>query len=559
MNTTPKEIPTAWTTGYTDIFNTGTWRAATPVHEWRPSPCHVSCPIDNAIPQWIKLIGEGACEEAWLSLVETNPFPAVTGRVCHHPCEGDCNRAILEGPVGINGLEHFLGDQALQQGWALPAAGKPLGRRVAVVGGGPAGLSCAYHLRRLGYDVTVIEARPKLGGLLRYGIPEYRLSAEVVDKEIQRIVDLGVHVRTDTAVDGPEAFAVLRQEYDAVFVAIGAQRAKRLEHLDEAGGAARVLDGLDYLRRVSDGEDLALGGRVVVIGGGSAAIDVARTARRQGKQVTVMSLETRDVMPAQPEEVNEAVEEGVRLVDGAMASGATLSVECLTLECRLVTLDPEAPPGVLRPLPIEGSDFLLEADAVIMAIGQDADLAAFGPALQTEQAVLQVDRDTLATSVEGVFAGGDVATMSRYVSVAVGEGRRAAWGIAAYLGHPDAQPLPHLDLSQAVAADDVNTFYFPRAERAEKERTAPERRLDDFREVARAYTDAQAASEAGRCMSCGLCIECDNCFVFCPDMAIKKDDLLDEHYAVLEQYCKGCGLCVVECPRGAVHLEQVTQ
>ena len=198
VNTTPKEIPTAWTTGYTDIFNTGTWRAATPVHEWRPSPCHVSCPIDNAIPQWIKLIGEGAYEEAWLSLVETNPFPAVTGRVCHHPCEGDCNRAVLEGPVGINGLEHFLGDQALQQGWALPAAGKPLGRRVAVVGGGPAGLSCAYHLRRLGYDVTVIEARPKLGGLLRYGIPEYRLAAEVVDKEIQRIVDLGVHVRTDT-------------------------------------------------------------------------------------------------------------------------------------------------------------------------------------------------------------------------------------------------------------------------------------------------------------------------------------------------------------------------
>jgi NADPH-dependent glutamate synthase beta subunit-like oxidoreductase len=381
----------------------------------------------------------------------------------------------------------------------------------------------------------------------------------VVDREIQRIVDLGVDVHTDTAVDGPEAFDRLRQEYDAVFIAVGAQRAKRLGHLDEAGGATRVLDGLDYLRQVSDGEDLALGERVVVIGGGSAAIDVARTARRQGKQVTVMSLETRDVMPAQREEVSEAVEEGVRLVDGAMASGATLAVECLTLECRLVTLDPEAPPGVLRPLPIEGSDFVLEADAVIMAIGQDADLAAFGQALQTEQAVLEVDRDTLATSLEGVFAGGDVATMSRYVSVAVAEGRRAAWGIAAYLEHPDAQPLPHLDLSQAVAATEVNVFYFPPSQRTEKERTPVERRLDDFREVALAYTPAQAASEAGRCMSCGLCIECDNCFVFCPDMAIKKDDLLDEHYAVLEQYCKGCGLCVVECPRGAVHLEQVTR
>jgi Pyruvate/2-oxoacid:ferredoxin oxidoreductase delta subunit len=221
-------------------------------------------------------------------------------------------------------------------------------------------------------------------------------------------------------------------------------------------------------------------------------------------------------------------------------------------------LDPAAPPGVLRPLPIEGSAFVLEADAVIMAIGQDPDLAVFGPTVQTEQAVLQVDRDTLATSMEGVFAGGDAATTSRYVSVAFGEGRRAAYGIAAYLGHPDAQPLPHLDLSQAVAATEVNVYYFPPAERTEKERTAAERRLDDFREVALAYTTAQAESEAGRCMSCGLCIECDNCFVFCPDMAIKKDADRDEHYAVLEQYCKGCGLCVVECPRGAVHLEQVT-
>lgn len=559
MSTQQKEIPTAWTTGFTDIFNTGTWRAATPVHEWRPSPCHVSCPIGNSIPGWIKLIGEEAYEEAWLALVETNPFPAVTGRVCHHPCEGDCNRAILEGPVGINGLEHFLGDQALQEGWTLPKAGAAMGRRVAVVGGGPAGLSCAYHLRRLGYDVALFEARPKLGGLLRYGIPEYRLPAEVVDKEIQRIVDLGVEVRTDTPVDGAEAFDRLRREYDAVFVAVGAQRAKRLGHLDQAGGAARVLDGLDYLRRVSDGEDLALGERVVVIGGGSAAIDVARTARRQGKQVTVMSLETRDVMPAQAEEVVEALEEGVALVDGAMAAGATLTVECLTLECQLVTLDPEAPPGVLRPLPVEGSGFAIEADAVIMAIGQDPDLAAFGAIVQTDQSLLQVDPDTSATSLEGVFAGGDAVSMSRYVSEATGAGRRAAWGIAAYLGHPVAQPLPHLDLSQAVAATEINVFYFPPAERTEKERIAVDRRLEDFGEVALAYSTAQAASEAGRCMSCGLCIECDNCFVFCPDMAIKRDDLRDEHYVVLEQYCKGCGLCVVECPRGAMHLEQVTR
>lgn len=559
MNTVPKEIPTAWTTGYTDIFNTGTWRVAMPVHEWRPSPCHVSCPVGNAIPGWIKSIGEGAYEEAWLSLVETNPFPAVTGRVCHHPCEGDCNRAILEGAVGINGLEHFLGDLALREGWTLPKAGAAMGRRVAVVGGGPAGLSCAYHLRRLGYEVALFEARPKLGGLLSYGIPEYRLPAQVVDNEVRRIVALGVDVHTDTAVDGPEAFTRLREDYDAVFLAVGAQCAKRLGHLEQAGGSARVLDGLDYLSRVKEGEALALGERVVVIGGGSAAVDVARTARRQGGQVTLMALETRDVMPAQVEELVEALEEGVALVDGAMAAGASLSVECLTLQCQLVTLDPEAPPGVLRPLPIEGSGFMLEADAVITAIGQDPDLTAFGSILQTDQGLLQVDPDTTATSLEGVFSGGDATSMSRYVSEAAGAGRRAAYGIAAYLGHPGAQPLPHVDVSQAVAEEEINVFYFPPAERTEKPRVPAESRVDDFREVALTYTAGQAASEAGRCLSCGLCVECDNCFVFCPDMAIKRDDLLDEHYVVLEQYCKGCGLCVVECPRGAVHLEQVTR
>ncbi|HZK49428.1 MAG TPA: FAD-dependent oxidoreductase, partial [Thermoleophilia bacterium] len=261
------EVPTIWTTGWTDVFNTGTWRAATPVHEWRPSPCHVDCPIGNAIPRWIKPIAEGAHEEAWLALVDTNPFPAVTGRVCHHPCEGHCNREVLEAVVGINGLEHFLGDRALEEGWALPAPGDPQGKSVAVVGGGPAGLSCAYHLRRLGYEVTVLEARPALGGLLRYGIPEYRLPAPVVDAEIRRILDLGVEVRTNTPVADAAALERLRREFDAVFVAVGAQQAKTLAHLEQGAGAGRVLDGLEYLRRCIEGVARDLGERMTVVGG----------------------------------------------------------------------------------------------------------------------------------------------------------------------------------------------------------------------------------------------------------------------------------------------------
>src|SRR5680860_185886 len=196
MANSQTEIPTTWTTGWTDVLETGTWRSAIPVHAWQPSPCHVRCPVGGAIPEWIRDIEEGDYHAAWLKVVENNPLPAVTGRVCHHPCESDCNREQLEGPVGVNSLEHFLGDYALGQGWELTGPAEERGQSVAVVGGGPAGLSCAYHLRRLGYEVTLFEARPELGGLLRYGIPAYRLPREVLAQEIGRIIDLGVKVRT---------------------------------------------------------------------------------------------------------------------------------------------------------------------------------------------------------------------------------------------------------------------------------------------------------------------------------------------------------------------------
>ncbi|MCZ7663851.1 MAG: NAD(P)-binding protein [Thermoleophilia bacterium] len=563
MSRPPNEIPTIWTTGFTDVFNTGTWRAATPVYAWRPSPCLVDCPIDNAIPRWIKYISEGDYQQAWLELVETNPFPAVTGRVCHHPCEGHCNREVLEAVVGINGLEHFLGDHALDHGWALPEAAEPVGKRVAVVGGGPAGLSCAYHLRRLGYQVTIFEARERLGGLLRHGIPEYRLAAQVADREIQRVVDLGVEVRTSTSVGDSQAFAQLREEYDAVFVAVGAQQAKRLPHLDAGAGAGRVLDGLDYLRRCIEGATRGLGERMTVIGGGSAAVDVARTARRLGHRVSMVALETRAVMPAQREEVEEALEEGVALFDGAMVTRVEATAGGLRLDCVKVQLDPTAPAGELRPLPVDGGGFVLEADVIVTAIGQDPNLTAFGGDIRVDAGVAAAAPDTAATTAAGVFAGGDAAGTSRFVSVAIGDGRRAAYGIAAYLGHPDAEVVVRHTLEQAVNRNEVNVFYFDFAERNEKAKAPVAERLTGFAEVNRVFTPEQAAAEAARCLTCGTCIECDNCFVFCPDMAVKKDDSKSDspegRYVILDQYCKGCGLCVAECPRGAVHLEQVTQ
>lgn len=576
MSTPPTPVRTAWTTSWSDVLDTGTWRAALPVHEWRPSPCHVRCPIGNAIPSFIGSLDEDRQQEAWEALVATNPFPAVTGRVCAHPCETDCNRTVLEGAVGINGLEQFLGDRALAEGWTLPVPNGSQGKRVAVVGGGPGGLSAAYHLRMLGYGVTVFEAGPRLGGLLVWGIPEYRLPADVVEKEIGRILALGVEARTDTAVADDAAFARLRDEYDAVFVAVGAGRAKRLPYLDEMVGQTRVLDGLDYLRRVRSGEELELGQRVVVIGGGSAAVDVARTARRHGKDVTLVALETRDVLPAQEGEVVEALEEGIALVAGAMVERGRVTTECLSLECRLVTLDPDAPAGTIRPLPVADSDFLLEADTIIAAIGQDPVLDPFASAFKTDGGLVVVDPDALTTSEPDVFAGGDVSDLTRFVSTAIGAGRRAAYGIAASLGHPDAAPLPRLDIGQAVGPTEVNPYYFPPADRVERTRLGVEERVSDFREVTQGYTLGQAAQEASRCMSCGTCVECDNCFIFCPDMAIRRAEdaggaAADEaaggdggpsagstepHYLVLTQYCKGCGLCVTECPRGAVRLKE---
>jgi NADPH-dependent glutamate synthase beta subunit-like oxidoreductase len=560
LNTRLDEIPTIWTTTRTDTLNTGTWRAVAPIYEWRPSPCYVDCPIDNDIPRWIKRIEGGDLEAAWRDLAQTNPFPAVTGRVCHHPCEGHCNRAVLEAAVGINGLEHFLGDAALEHGWALPAPGAPQNRRVAVVGGGPSGLSCAYHLRRLGYCVTVFESRSQLGGLLRYGIPEYRLARAVVEGEIRRILDLGVEVRLDTPVADAAALERLQRDYDAVFLATGAQRARRLPDLEETAGAAGVIDGLEYLRRCTEGVACDIGERVVVIGGGSAAMDAARTALRQGaKEVSVVYRRQREQMPAMPDELEQALEEGVVLYDGAIVRAAETvdAGAALSCACQKVTIDAGAPHGALRLIPVEGGEFRLEADVIVAAIGQDPDLDGFVGMLQIGGGIVEVDPVTLATSRPGVFAGGDVASNARYVSVAIGEGRRAAFAIASYLGHPDAKMPLRYSLDQAVNRTQVNVDYFEPARRNERERLPVEERVRGFDEATTSFAAEVATAEAARCMTCGACIECDNCFVFCPDMSVVKDPEHDERYVILEQYCKGCGLCAAECPRGVIHLEQV--
>lgn len=539
-------IPPIWTTGSTEAVKTGTWRAALPRHISAPSPCHAACPVNGDIASWIGAAREGDWRGAWQILTRHNPFPAVAGRICHHPCEAACNRAGFDEPLAICRLERFVGDTAIEQGWAFEVPTTETGRRVAVVGGGPAGLSAAYQLRRRGVAVTLFESRPQLGGLMRYGIPSYRLARTVLDAEIARIVALGIDVRCGEPLAARADLERLRREFDAVFLAVGAQHQKRLPQLDDT--KPWVMDGADYLARANSGTVPVLGKRVVVIGGGSAALDAARSARRAGHEVTILALESRAQMPAQHEEVAEALEEGIALRDGAMLTavgeqgGAGLQLNCVR-----VRFEPGALRGQFTVTPLAGSEFTLDADAVVPSIGQDPDLAPLQGTLAVEGALLQVGADQ-ATSAERVYAGGDLASMARFVTEAVGMGKRAAWAIDRALGgngHDEA------DAEAVVPLGAIAGYYYPKQPRTAEARLDVAQRLAADVEVQLGLAAEQALAEGQRCFSCGTCILCDNCVIYCPDLAVKR---IDGGYEVLTDYCKGCGVCVKECPTGSMKM-----
>jgi NADPH-dependent glutamate synthase beta subunit-like oxidoreductase len=554
-------VPSIWTTGTSEVFKTGTWRTALPRHIRAPAPCHAACPVGGDIAEWIGRARARDFRGAWEILTRHNPFPAVAGRICHHPCEAACNRGTLDEPLAICRLERHVGDQALAAGWTFTPGDTPRDQRIAVIGGGPSGLSAAYHLRRRGYAVTLFESRLELGGVMRYGIPSYRLPRAVLDGEIDRIVALGIDVRCGEPIRAPEEFATLREQFDAIYVAVGAGRPKRLRALDYA--QPWVMDGAEYLARTNAGEPSALGRRVVVIGGGSAAFDVARSARRAGHEVTMLALESVAQLPAQPEEVAEALEERIALIDGAMlvSANAVASVDGaeVWLACVRVRFEPLEPGGPWNATPIPGSQFALEADAIVTAIGQNPDLGAFSAGLDAEGGLLATD-PAQTTSDERVFAGGDVASMARFVTEAIGMGKRAAAGIDRMLRgarrHAEANP-EHAGNGQESSTEPIvepaaiNTFYHPRQPRATEARRPVVERLRRDAEVQLGFDLEQALAETGRCFSCGTCTECDNCVEYCPDLAVQRGAF---GYVVLTDYCKGCGICVRECPSGSMKM-----
>ena len=509
----------------------------------RLPPCNHQCPAGEDIQGWLFHAESGNYETAWRHLVEHNPFPAIMGRVCYHTCESACNRGKLDSAVGINSVERFLGDEAIKRGWKFAAPASPSGKRVLVVGAGPSGLSAAYHLARKGHAVTVREAGPLPGGMMRFGIPKYRLPRDVLDAEVQRIVDLGVTIEYGAKVSN--ILEAMGEGFDAAFLAVGAHIAKRA--FIPAGDSAKVLDAVSVLRSMegANAPELQpmLGRRVVVYGGGNTAIDMARTAKRLGAtEAIIVYRRTREKMPAHDMEVEEALQEGVMvkwLSTIKQAGESSLTIEKMKLDEK----------G--NPVPT-GEFETLEADSLVLALGQDVDLSLLDgvPGLEIADGVVQVDRQMM-TGHAGIFAGGDMVPAERNVTVAIGHGKKAARNIDAWLRGASHEPAPKHEIA---GFDKLNPWYYSDAPKTVRPVLDIIRRQSTFEEVLGGLDETNALYEARRCLSCGNCFECDNCYGVCPDNAVIKLGP-GKRFEFNYDYCKGCGICVSECPCGAIKME----
>ena len=519
---------------------------AGPVRTHRPvyldllPPCNAGCPAGENIQAWLAQIQAGRPEQAWRELVRDNPLPAIHGRVCYHPCESVCNRAELDTAVSSHGVERFLGDLALERGWRFDPPAAPSGRRVLVIGGGPSGLSAAYHLARLGHAVEIRDAGDEPGGMMRYGIPAYRLPRDVLAGEIERIADLGVRITCGHRVTD---LAAERRDggFDAVFVAVGAHLSKRVDI--PAREAGRIVDAVSFLHSVASGERPVIGRRVAVYGGGNTAMDAARVARRLGAdEALIVYRRTRGQMPAHAEEAEDAEREGVRinwLRTITAVDGAELTVE-------VMELDPSGRPQGT------GRFETLAADTVILALGQRTDSGFLRqvPGVEFTPDGTVVVSASLMTGCPGVFAGGDMVPSERTVTVGVGHGKKAARHIDAYLRQAAAtRPAKH----DVVHFDQLHPWYFAAAPRRDQPELDLADRVADFTEVVGGLDDKQASYEAGRCLSCGNCFECDGCLGACPETAIIKLGVGNRYRIDLDR-CTGCAECYDQCPVHAIEM-----
>lgn len=571
------ELIAPFSRGSTEIFKTGLWSPQKPVYVEKTSPCRQACPTGIDIARAFSYAASGEIDEALRIYRQDNPLPGICGRVCYHPCELYCNRKEFDQAVNIRGFERFISDhgQVDLKGEAPIHKRK---ERIAVIGSGPAGLSAAHHLARLGYAVTIFEALPEPGGMLRHGIPEYRLPREILRKEIGYIRQLGVEIRTGVRVGKDRFLAEIKKEFQALFIAAGAQGGLRLGLKGEE--SPQVLEGIKFLRDIRLGEKIEVARQVAVIGGGNTAVDCARTAGRLGgKQVMIIYRRSRAEMPALPEDVASAEQEGIRIeilcTPKRLISekGRLSAIECLRMD--LGVPDESGRP---RPVPIPGTEHIIPVQTIIAAVGQVPETSfvkELGLSVD-RMGLIKISPGTTATNIPGVFAGGDSAGGKAYVADAIGSGKLGALAIFCYLEgkdlkkelkdhqiggsasfsfqhfmNPDMNPI---DLKTVVPFDKINTLCFSYGVRENNpECFSPEKDLSSFEETTGGLAPAEMEAEIARCFQCGTCTQCDLCFLICPDLSIVKAG--KDGYSVKRDYCKGCGMCVSSCPRQVIEME----
>lgn len=527
------------------------WPAQSP----KSAPCSQGCASGSDVRQWVGLVAqraklglskEHAYKRAWRLIAEANPFPATLGRICPHPCEAACNRAGKDGAVAINAMERFLGDWALRRGLRLTHIDAPSrSASVGVIGSGPAGLSFAYQMARRGHAVTVYERREHAGGMLRYGIPEYRLPKPVLQAEIDRILAFGIDLRLNAAVGSNIAVDDLRKRHELLFLGIGAGRAVRLGVPGEDGPG--VLGGIEFLDAFNRGELPNRMDDAVVVGGGNTAIDAARAVRRRGARVTLLYRRTREEMPAIADEVDAALAEGVSVEFLAAPTAIRRDKDqpCAVVAQRMSLGEPDAS-GRRSPIPIEGALFEVPAGAVIAAVSQTPiwdGLDALG-----SDALARELRDG-GVPHDGVFAGGDALGLG-IAGGAITQGRQAAEAAHAMLAdarHPAAQP------SARVAGNEVRSdFYAARARVRVAERPVAERIAQADLEVHETISEDAFLEEVERCFSCGQCHGCQNCYMFCNKGNFVRIERArpGAYFTLSVESCMGCGKCLELCPTG---------
>lgn len=532
-----------------------------PQYVEKTAPCMAACPNKTNIRKIITTLAlaekkektlDQAYAEAWEILAEKNPFPAVCGRVCPHPCEAECNRKEKDGAVSINNIERFIGDYAIEKSLPLPQVSEEKrAEKIAVIGAGPAGFSCAYQLARRGYPVTVFEAFPKAGGMLRYGIPDYRLPQDVLDSEIKRLEDMGIELKTNTVIGKDIDYHDLQKDYKAIFVGIGAHKGYKLGV--EGEDADNVWTGTEFLNKINCGETIEVGDKVYVIGGGDTAIDAARVCRRLGADVTILYRRTRNEMPAIEEEIVGAEEEGVHFEFLAAPIGLTKEDDkAVRMNCQRMELGEPDASGRRRPVPIEGDTFEVELSTLIPAISQEPGFEGFED-LREGRDWVKTD-DNYKTKVEGVYSGGDVLELG-LVTIAIYQGRIAAYKIHEEITGEKITGIDDNAEQTVIKSDKLLLNYYEEKLRNEAQKLEPSERLKSLEaEVMKTFTGEDCIDEAKRCFSCGSCFECGQCWSFCQDNAIVKPLIPGQPYKFKLEFCKGCDKCAENCPCGYIEM-----